>query len=221
MHPNASTLLDPAFPYGEDLLQFIWEQRMFDQRNLRTTDGRDVEVLKAGRIQQDSGPDLSDARIRIDDQLWAGNVEVHLRSSEWNAHGHTRDPAYDSVVLHVVYEHDVEVHTSSGAVIPTVELYPRISTESIKLYHALMRGKGFVPCSGLVQGVDMAKTSAWLERMLIHRLERKTKEVEALYLKLANDPAETLYHMLARSFGLKVNAEPFSMLAHALPLKVI
>ncbi|MBL0128189.1 MAG: DUF2851 family protein [Flavobacteriales bacterium] len=216
-----SLLLDPAFPYGEDLLQYIWENRMFEQHALRTTDGREVEVVKPGRIQPDSGPDLVDAQVRIDGQLWAGTVEVHTRSSEWNAHGHGYDAAYENVVLHVVYEHDAEVRTMNGHVLPTVELFPRISTDSIALYLSLMRGKGFVPCASQLDRVDHARTSPWLERVLIERLERKTLEVEALYRKLNSDPSETVYHMLVRAFGLKVNAEPFSMLAHALPLRVV
>lgn len=214
-------LLDPAFPYGEDLLQFIWEQGLYEQHGLRTTDGRDVQVVKAGRIQRDSGPDLVDAQVRIDGQLWAGTVEVHLRSSEWQAHGHQHDPAYENVVLHVVYEHDAPARTSSGRELPTVELLPRVPVGRIATHHALMRGKGFVPCAALVGGVDRARLGPWLERVLIERLERKTLEVESLFRQLGNDPAETVYHMLARAFGLKVNAEPFGMLARALPLKAV
>lgn len=214
-------LLDPSFPYGEDLLQFIWEQGLYDRHALRTTDGRAVEVLKPGRIQRDSGPDLVEAQVRIDGQHWAGTVEVHLRSSEWNAHGHQRDPAYENVVLHVVYEHDAEVRTRSGAALPTVELFPRISTESIAVYRALMRGQGAVPCAGRLAALDAARIGPWLERVLVERLERKTAAVEGLYRTLGHDAAETVYHMVARAFGLKVNAEPFGMLAHALPLRVV
>jgi len=219
--PMDSMLLEPGFPYGEDLLQFIWEQRLYDAHALRTTDGRPVEVLKPGRIQGHSGPDLEGAQVRIDGQLWAGNVEVHLRSSEWNAHGHQYDPAYENVVLHVVYEHDAEVRTLRGQQPPTVELLTRVSTESIALHLALMRSRTFVPCAPLLERVDPLRTSAWLERVLIERLERKTAHVEALHRQLGNDPSETVYHMLAAAFGMKVNAEPFGMLAHALPLRVL
>jgi hypothetical protein len=215
----SSVLLDPAFPYGEDLLQFIWEQGLYDARALRTTDGRPVEVVKPGRIQRDSGPDLTDARVRIDGQLWAGAVEVHLRSSEWTAHRHHADPAYRNVVLHVVYEHDAEV-SNHGRHLPTVELHRRIPPESIAAYHALMRGKGFVPCANQLPAVRDA-AGIWLERVLVERLEHRTAHVEALYRSLGNDPAGTFYHLLARAFGLKVNAEPFGMLARALPLKLL
>ena len=219
--PVRPLLLEPGFPYGEDLLQFIWASRLFEHHALCTTDGRTLEVLKPGRIQANSGPDLLDAQVRIDGQLWAGTVEVHLRSSEWNAHGHQFDPAYENVLLHVVYEHDAEVRTLRGRVLPTVELLSRVPSESIALYHGLMRDQRFVPCGSKLDLVDQARLGPWLERLLVERMERKTVEVEKLHRTLACDAAETLYHMLARAFGLKVNAEPFGMLAHALPLRIV
>lgn len=217
----ADQLLEPGFPYGEELLQFIWEQRLYDQHGLRTTDGRPVEVLDPGRIQSNSGPDLNDAKLRIADQLWAGTVEVHLRSSAWNAHGHQFDPAYENVVLHVVHSHDADVSTLGGHILPTLELGTRISTDSIALHLELMRSQSKVGCAKHIHRAEAMRTSAWLERLLVERLERKTAVVEALFLQLDKDPAATLYHLLARAFGLKVNAEPFGMLAHALPLKLL
>lgn len=218
---SPNLLLDPGFPYGEDLLQFIWEQRLYDGHALRTTDGQPLEVIEPGRIQTNSGPDLDGAQLRIAGQHWAGSVEVHLRSSEWNAHGHQFDPAYESVVLHVVYQHDAEARTLSGHVPPTLELLPRVSTESIGLFHELMRSRAQVPCARLIHQVEPLRAGPWLERLLVERLERKTADVEALHKALGRDPAATLYHMLARAFGMKVNAEPFGMLAHALPLKLL
>ena len=188
---------------------------------MRTTDGVEVSVIKAGRIQRDSGPDVVDAQLRIGGQLWAGTVELHLRSSEWKAHGHHLDPAYENVILHVVYEHDAEARTVSGRVLPTLELFPRISTERISAYHALMRSKEFVPCAHRIGEVEPARISAWLERVLVERLERKAIAAESLFRELGNDPSELIHHLVARAFGLKVNAEPFGMLAEALPLRVL
>lgn len=219
--PAVHVLMDPAFPYGEDLLQYVWEQRLFEQTELSTTDGLSVEVLKAGRIQHHSGPDLVDALVRVDGQVWAGNVEVHVRSSEWNAHGHQFDPAYDNVILHVVFEHDSEVRTRNGTVPPTVELMNRISIPCLEQHQTLMMSKEFVPCARQIVHVDQGRIGVWLERVLVERLERKSAEVVALYLQLAKDPAETFYHVLARAFGLKVNVEPFGMLAHAMPLRTL
>ncbi|MCB0773894.1 MAG: DUF2851 family protein [Flavobacteriales bacterium] len=214
-------LLDPAFPYGEDLLQFIWEQGLYDAKDLRTTDGAPLEVLHAGRVQLNSGPDLRDAQVRIGGQRWAGNVEVHLRTSDWNAHGHQRDPAYDNVVLHTVYLHDAEVHTASGRCPPTVELRERINADNLHLHQSLMESRMPVPCAPRLGDVDGTRIRLWLERLLVERLERKVAQVEEVYSRTGNDPGETLHHMLLRGLGGQVNAEAFSMLAHALPLKLL
>ncbi|HRP81110.1 MAG TPA: DUF2851 family protein [Flavobacteriales bacterium] len=214
-------LLDPAFPYGEDLLQFIWEAGLFEPADLRTTNGDPLEVLHPGRIQLNGGPDLRDARVRIGGQEWAGNVEVHLRSSDWNAHGHQHDPAYNNVVLHTVYRHDANVHTPNGICPPTVELRGRIDERNLHLHQELMTSRRTVPCAPHLHGVDPARIRLWLERLLVERLERKAKEVETLYHRLGNDAAETLHHVLLKALGGPVNAEPFAMLAHVLPLKLL
>ncbi|MEO8589993.1 MAG: DUF2851 family protein [Flavobacteriales bacterium] len=215
------TLLEPGFPYGEDLLQFIWESQLFDRGGLQTTDGRSIEVLNPGRVQRNSGPDLCEALIRIDDQLWAGNVEVHLRSSEWNAHGHQGDPAYDNVVLHVVYQHDRDVRTTKGVLPPTLELMSRVPLGSVAIHRDLMLNQSWVPCAGSVHHVDPRLIEGWLGRVLLERLDRKAAEVEAMFHQLGNDPRETFYHLLLRGFGLNVNADPFGMLAVALPLRIL
>ena len=214
-------LLDPAFPYGEEFLQFIWEAGLYDASGLCTTDGRSLEVLHAGRIQHGSGPDLQHARIRIGEQLWVGNVEVHRRASEWNAHGHHRNPAYNNVILHAVYLHDADVRTAEGNSPPTVELRSRLNEANVALHHRLMRDEGWVPCAKDLHHVESDRVRLWLERLMVERLERKTLEVEALYKRLGNDPVETFHHMLLRGFGFKVNTEAFAMLANALPGKLL
>lgn len=214
-------LLDPAFPYGEDLLQFIWEAQLFDRHSLRTVDGRPVEVLHPGRIQRDAGPDLRDARLRIGGLEWAGTVEVHVRSSEWARHGHQHDPAYESVALHVVYEHDAEARTLGGRVLPTVELLPRVSTASLSLFAGLLRGRGAVPCAAHLPPAEPERLNTWLETVLVERLIRRTAAAEELHGLLQRDSAALAWHLLCRAFGQRANAEPFAMLAHALPWSVL
>lgn len=217
-HP---VLLDPAFPYREELFQFIWEQRLFDARGLRTVDGASVAVERPGRIQHGSGPDLVDARIRIAGQLWSGTVEVHVRSSEWYAHGHAADPAYGGVVLHVAYVHDADVRLHGGRVIPAVELLDRIPHAQLERYQRLMQDKAWVPCASLLGEVDPARIGLWLERLLVERLERKASEVLQLHASMQADASETFWVLLARAFGSRTNADPFGQLARSLPLKLL
>ena len=218
---SLDVLFDARFPYREELLQFIWEQQLFERKDLRTVDGELVEVLKPGRLHKNSGPDLQDGQVRIGGQLWAGNIEIHIKSSEWFAHGHEKDPTYDNVVLHVVFEHDMDIRTNVGARIPTLELKDRIQPESVAAYQELMHAQSWIPCASQFAQADQSRLSMWLERLLIERLERKCAEVETIYRQLGNDAAETFWHMLARGFGFKTNAEPFGILARVLPLKVL
>lgn len=217
----ATLLGDPTFPYGEHLLQFLWERRLFDARSFHTTEGHLLEILDPGTIQTNSGPDLANARIRINGQLWAGTVEVHVRASDWDRHGHQHDPAYNNVILHVVHTYDIAISTVNGGSPPTVELGGRIDKERVLLHLDLMKNRERVPCAKHINTVDRARIGPWLDRVLLERLEQKSASVEALYKELGGDPVETFYHMLLRGFGFKVNAEPFSMLAHALPLRTL
>lgn len=211
----------PDFPHGEDLLQFIWEQQLFARQDLATVEGHALEVVKPGRLQPNSGPDFHDGRIRLDDQLFAGNIEIHVRASEWFLHRHHEDPAYDNVILHVVHTHDMDVRTSKGGRVPTLVLGERISKGSLVAYERLMHTKAWVPCAGSIGSVDPARIDFWLERLLIERLERKTKDVELLLARCGGDEAEAFHQQLATGFGFKVNADPFAQLARALPLKVL
>ena len=211
----------PTFPYPEDLLQFIWEQQLFDRRDLRATDGRPVEVLRAGRIQHHGGPDLIDARIRIAGQEWAGAVEVHVRAGEWYAHGHQHDPAYDGVVLHVVHQEDRPVRTSAGRLLPTVELGPRIPEERLAAYRRLMSARSWVPCAGELHRTDRHRNTIWLERLAVERLERRSLDIAIHLRELAGDADELLHHLLLRALGLGVNGEAFAQLARRIPWRLL
>lgn len=219
--PNASACLhEPAFPYGEDLLQFIWERQLFQAEGLRTMEGEEVLVLKAGRVQHHSGPDLVDACVRIAGQTLAGTIEVHARSSEWEAHGHHRDPAYENVVLHVVHTCDGRTRTLRGRNVPTVELRGRIPQEQLARFGAWMQRSGTIACADRLPTVDPLRIGPWLERLLVERLQRRTERVLALYRQLGNDLGATFHHMLLQGLGFGVNAEAFGMLAQAVPARL-
>lgn len=202
-------------------MQFIWASRLFDHRALATTEGSPIELISPGTIQKNSGPDLDNALLWIGGQLWAGTIEVHLRSSEWNAHGHQFDPAYDNVILHVVLEHDVEVFTVSGKRLPTLELKPRIASGSIVMYQQLMGEASFVPCATQLHTSDPGHVQAWLDHVLRERLHRKADRVLALFDHYHLDRSQLFYHLLLEGIGLRTNAEPMGMLARSLPLRIL
>ncbi len=208
--------------FPEDFLHYVWKFRLFDRMNLQTNDGEELEVFSAGVHNSDSGPDFQNARIRIGDTVWAGNVEVHLSSSDWQKHGHTADNAYDNVILHVVYRDDEPLMLSNGRRVPTLELQNRIPDDLYNRYHNLIFGnQTVIPCEANIASVDDITLHNWLTRVLIERLEKRSASVTAALDKNRGDWEETFYQFLAANFGFKTNALPFELLAKSLPQNIL
>ena len=204
---------------NEDLLHYAWKYRLFEQKNLMSCQGHSLELIDTGRLNSDSGPDFFEARIRIDGLLWAGNVEIHLKSSDWFRHNHDKDLAYNNVILHVVLENDKDVVLPDGRLLPCLEL--EIPKAFIHKYQLLMSSQSWIPCQVDFPKLNNFFVSHWLDRMLLERLERKADEIKKIYHKNANSWEETFYQLLARYFGMKVNADPFEQLARSIPLKIL
>ena len=206
----------------EAFLHYVWQHQMFDS-GLATTDGQPVVVLKAGTLNHDSGPDFFNARIRIGDVEWAGNVEVHIHSSDWRAHRHEHDPAYNNVVLHVVFENDSDVYMENGKIPPTVELKSHLHPSLLKNYEALVapEADNGIPCSGRVGGIPEFILHSFLDRLSVERIESKSKTVRRLLEESKGNWTQTCYWLLARYFGGKVNALAFELLAKATDLNIL
>jgi hypothetical protein len=204
--------------FTEDFLHYVWKFRLFERENLQTTTGENIEIFSAGLQNSDSGPDFHNARLRIGDTTWAGNVELHLNSSDWHKHGHTTDNAYSSVILHVVYRDDQPIILPDGRRIPTLELHDRVSPDLYNRYHHLVYGsQQFIPCEGSIRFVDDMALRNWLTRVLVERLEKRSAAVMAALDKNRGDWEETFYQFLAAQFGFKTNALPFELMAKSLP----
>jgi len=205
----------------EDFLHFLWRWRRFEAQDLRTTDGRPLEILHPGELNPHAGPDFFNARIRIGDTLWAGNVEMHLNASDWLTHRHDGDPAYDNVVLHVVLEEDRQLTRSTGERLPCLELRGRIPSSLLDKYLRLEQERTWIPCARSISGVPEIVRVNWFDRLLVERMEHKTALIEQTLQATGQHWEEAFYQMLARNFGLKINMEPFEMLARALPLRLL
>jgi hypothetical protein len=204
----------------EDFLHFIWKYRLYFQ-NLETTSGEAVEVVSPGQHNSDSGPDFSHAQIRIGETLWAGNVEVHLKSSDWFAHQHHSDEAYSNVILHVVYENDREIPDRNGRPLTTLELKGKFNEKIYLKYYYFLNNKNWIPCEKDIHYLSVEKARIWLDRLLVERMERKANELSNLLEHNKNNFEETFYQVLAGNFGFKVNEQPFRMLATMLPLQIL
>ena len=204
---------------NEDFLHYIWKYRLFDSEKLRSSQGHQLELIETGSLNRDSGPDFFEARIQIDGLLWVGNVEIHIKSSDWNKHHHNVDSAYNNVILHVVLENDSDIVLSDGRLLPCLEL--KIPDKYIKRYQSLMSSQSWIPCQVDIPKLNNFFVNHWLDRMLLERLERKADEIMQIYHHNGNSWEESFYQLLARYFGMKVNADPFEQLARSVPLKIL
>ena len=207
----------------EKLLHFIWRFQLLNTLPLKTLEGDTIEVLERGVWNKiDSGPDFSLAKIKIKGQIWAGSIEIHIKSSDWDLHNHSKDEAYKNVILHVVYEHDREVPVLKDRNVPTLVLKNYIPTEVLQSYESLLEThQNFIPCEKSIHLIQKEKLKFWLERLVIERLERKTKEIEVEYLINNKNWERLLFKKLAYAFGLKVNAEAFELWADSFDFKVL
>jgi hypothetical protein len=203
--------------FNEDFLHFVWQFRLYDAQTLESTDGLSLKVVNCGFLNKHAGPDFTNAKVIIDDTTWAGNVEIHLKSSDWDKHQHQKDEAYDNVILHVVYEHDTELMRKDGTVVPTLALKPILNEQLFLRYEDLMNSAHRFPCEPQIGGVDPFVINGFLNRILIERLEQKITEVFDVLAILNGNWDETFYQLMARNFGFKVNALPMQMLAQSLP----
>ncbi|MCL2327482.1 MAG: DUF2851 family protein [Bacteroidetes bacterium] len=204
---------------NEQLLQFIWQQQLFNRNNLQTTDGEPIVIEKIGMANPNAGPDFLDAHIRIGATLWVGNVEIHQKSSMWTAHKHHTQESYNSVILHIVAEHDKEAHTTRGTKIPTLVL--PIAGELLAASKQLLEGSNKIMCCKHLPTIDTFLQNMLFDRLVVERFERKSIHVLALLEQNGNSWEETCYQMLARSFGAPVNSTAFEQLAQVLPLKIL
>jgi len=203
----------------EEFLHFIWKNRLFGQDSPETITGRKLVVIDPGTYNRDAGPDFFNSRIKVGKTEWAGNVEIHVNASDWNRHRHNLDHSYDNVILHVVVNNDIEIKTASGLVPETYILTWESVVED--RYNDFLNDPNVIACSDYLYKIPRFTLRHWISRMAIERLEDKIDKLEEALKATNNDWDETFYRLLARYFGLKVNADPFFLLACQLPLKII
>jgi hypothetical protein len=201
---------------NERLLQFIWQSQYFNTRELATTGGETILTVHPGILNHNQGPDFMDARIRIGGTLWVGKVELHVRSSDWKRHRHEKDLNYQTVILHVVWEDD----DASGAM-HVLELKNRVPKLLLARYRQLMNAKAFIPCEKSISSINELILRTWKERLLAERLISKTQTIKTFLEQNNYHWEETCWWLIARNFGIKINADAFEAMARSIPLKLI
>jgi hypothetical protein len=202
---------------NEKLLHYIWQYQCYNTSSLLTTDEQELTVISRGNYNSNQGPDFLTAKIKIDNAIWAGNIELHVLSSDWKKHRHQEDKNYHNVILHVVWKHDEEI----GENFPTLELQERVPKLLLNKYELLSQNRGFIPCENQIKSVETIIIRKWKERLLMERLQEKSLRIDA-YLNCNHYHWEvTLWWMLAENFGMKVNGEGFISIARSVPYNIL
>ena len=205
----------------EDYLHHLWQHKKFAVTDLKTTTGESIQILNSGQYLQLAGPDFFNAQIIIGQQKWAGNVEIHLKSSDWYVHNHEKDSNYDSVILHVVWEHDTPIFRKNNTEIPTLELKNYVQLSDLNKYQSLITQKNWIYCENDLHSVTDFIFKNWEERLYFERLERKSNEILQLLEASNNDWEAVLFCLLAKNFGLNTNGALFLKMAKSIPFSVI
>lgn len=203
----------------EELFHYTWKHRMFPLKELVTTDGKKVEVLDTGLLNHDAGPDFFNAKIKIDGTLWVGNVELHLKASQWYQHAHDKDEAYDNIILHVVCDADREVYNSKGERI--TQLVIPIPDALKGNYEYLLKEDKYPRCHNIIRELPKISIHSWMSALQTERLERKTEDIMRKLNSMCGAWEDTYFQTLARNYGFGVNSEAFEEWAKNVPLRAV
>jgi hypothetical protein len=203
----------------EEFLHYLWKYHLYYADKLKDNDGNPIEVISAGEYNRDSGPDFFNARIRINGTEWAGNVEIHIKASHFEAHGHHRDHAYDNVILHIVSEDDKRVRNARGEEVLTSTI--DFDGSLYEKYTSLVNNPFAIACQEEISQVDSFYIRHWLQALIVERVMAKSGMIDRILADTGNDWEEAFYRIITRYFGFRVNTGPFEMLSAALPFRII
>lgn len=209
---------------NEDFIQYLWKHKKFRLTDLKTTNQEEIVLLHVGYHNTDnSGPDFFNSQMIIDNQKWAGNVEIHTKASDWYIHNHENNEAYDNVILHVVWDDDIEIYRKDNSLIPTLQIKKYVDENLLARYTTFFENdlKKWIECENQLPDVSEFVLANWQERLYIERLEQKSDLIKNLLKNSSNDWEAVLYKLLSKNFGLKINSDSFLSLAESVNFSII
>ena len=206
---------------NEALLHTIWKYKLLGQSKFTGTKNETIEIVSIGEHNKDSGPDFFNSKILINDVLLAGNVEIHIKTSDWLKHNHQNDTAYNNLVLHVVYEHDVELEQNNAYNVSVLEIKNSIKPSLIEQYSSIALSKNEISCGRSISTIPYIIWTSWLDRSAVSRIESKTEYIEHLFSHSKQNYEDTLYLLLFRNFGFKINNEAFELLGKTISYSIL
>ncbi len=205
---------------NEEFIYYLWTYQLV-KHNQKTTDGEKIKIISPGVRNSDSGPDFFNAMIEIGDTRWAGNVEIHVNSSDWFKHNHQNNPAYNNIILHVVFNDDKPVRRQNAELIPTLELKNEFNTSIFENYQAFINSKNSIPCHNLIHNIKHFDRLSWFDSLMAERLEKKSDYILHLLDSSKNNLLQVFYQQMARSFGYTTNADAMELLASSVTLNLL
>lgn len=205
----------------EDFLHYVWRFKKLNNTSLTTVQNNSVVIKNFGLYLGTEGPDFFNAQVFIDGQLWAGTIEMHVNASDWYAHHHEIDPAYQNVILHVVWNNDITVVNKNGTEIPTLVLKDYVNNDVFKAYHQFNSNPQYLFCEDYIHHFSTFEWLLWKEKLMVERLEQFSNRIVSELKQTNNNWEEAFYRLLLRNFGLNINNDAFYEIACFLPLKII
>ncbi|WP_370398137.1 DUF2851 family protein [Tenacibaculum dicentrarchi] len=206
----------------EEFLHFLWKYKLFNTTNLKSIANETIKIIKSGLHNQNTGPDFLTAHLKINNQLWIGNVEIHINSSDWYLHKHEEDKNYEAIILHVVWQHDTVIFMKNNKPLPTLQLKDFIDIALLENYQKLFSKKSsWILCENQINSVDTILINNWLEKLYLQRLERKSVFIKDLLSNSNNNYEAVLFQLLAKNFGLKINGDSFLRLSQSFDFSVL
>lgn len=206
----------------EDFLHYVWRYQKFDISELKTIHNEPLLIRNPGSLNKHAGPDFFNGLVCINGQEWAGNIEIHVKSSHWFAHGHHTDITYDSVILHVVWEHDRPVFRKNNNEIPTLQLKHAVNAAALSGYKKLFtKQQHWIACANDFGNIDDFRYRNWLDRLFIERLESKTRHIRNELIQSSNDWEAVFFKLVCRCFGGKVNGDSFYSIAASIHFSLL
>ncbi len=206
---------------NEALLQTIWKYKLVGQSQFIGTKNEAIQIISIGEHNQDSGPDFFNSKITIDGITLAGNVEIHIKTSDWLKHKHQQNRVYDNLILHVVYEHDVELEQNNLHNVSVLELKSYIKSSLLQQYQDLTIAKQPIACGKSITSMPSFEWDLWLERLAVTRIEHKTEAIGHLFEQTQHHYEDTLFILLCRNFGFKINNDAFELLGKSIPYSIL
>jgi hypothetical protein len=206
-------------PVSEKLISHLWQCQ--PANNLVTDSGQQFQAIYPGRASHHRGCDFKDAVFTLNGQTIHGDIEIHVKASQWYSHGHHRDPKYNNIVLHVVCWHDNKSPTmlQSGKTVPTICLSPFLGHHADELKCLELLGNSSISCPEAERHLNSNSLSELLTLAGEERLAAKTALFHQALIE--ENPEQVLWRGIARALGYTQNAEPCEELANRISLNFL